>query len=1486
MGIGAVPINAFGTQIDEPISAVTGSEWENIDGVEENLVDALEETKDISQANEKVARKSDEEPMAEEKALASIETKDEKVDEPKLKESIMDENKAEELSWSISFAKSLDELAMMPTVFSLANDSASGIQNDRLNFGSNEDEYIWLGQKGNGIYIGLIDRTTYNGRDAFCGEFNGNPAGGNYDDGYVEDNPRIKKILACYDKSAKTDEDYMAAQIYIWAELLGKNVATWGTSGANSELLDIPSNPDELTCRVLRNIDAKHTQNIIVYDVYKDDMALKIIKKNADGTSTLSGARFKVEGPNGFLKTGLETDLNGEINVNIFEVGQYRVTETKAPAGYKLSSPSSRDLTISKSNTKSNPAAIEFRNDRDITVDGEDPNIKVETHEKTETTVEQAKRYEYSDAIGQLTIRKQDSDGNSLDNALFNILVEFSDGSYLLEENWEVDNGARLFTYTHPKDNHDPAKLTITEVKPPLNYEGESTPKIVTISPTYTRVTHITSWTITITTTTTNTTIIDAEGEVVDRSTSTATARTKSEPQVEEFSDFIAGDREITVTFVNSRQTGDIVVTKRDANTGLALKGAEIHLWGEDLGSPKQIDKTLVTDEKGEAVFDNLPPGTYAFREIKAPYGYNLNDEIQNAVLQSNEVIQKEIRNYRKDGLTIKKVDENGNALPGATFELRRGSGEVLLREVTNENGIIYRGNLLDDTYVIEEIKSPEGYTLDENPIQSICISKEDDNKEYIVTFVNKKKPSIEITKIDGLDSMVKLEGAVFRITDTRTNNYWDVTTDSNGIAKLSGLEIGTTYNIKETKAPKGYVNSLYNEDIVLRECRCHTVTVKNYANPSLTILKLDDETRKPLLGAKFKVSKANGELIDYFTTDVNGKISVPAIDEGTVIVTEISAPDGYVLDMTPHKVNLINGKPSTIEITNSAKPGLQIVKKDSLTGLPIKNARFDVTELKNGGQRLVGSYETSDNGAIFIPGLDEGTYMVTETKSAPGYILDSSPKYIEVKAGRFNSLELFNTPYSDLRIVKIDSETRKGLAEAVFKLYDKDRHEIGTYETSSLGEIIVKAIPSGTVFIQEVKAPKGYVLDNTVKKVELEAGKTTTAEIKNSPLGSLVVKKLDAKTKKALYGAKFNLYDSKNNILGEFTTDQNGMIYFGSSLKSGTYKLKETKAPAGYVLDETIRTVKVNSNKTTEIVVENEPMTGKIQIVKVTSEDNYITGDKKGDGLKDAVFEIYDESLNIVDRITTNEKGIAISKELPLGKYAVKEIEAPMYYLNDSSTMYAQLKVSGDLVRFKVLNSPEKLDVSISKAGPLETMSGEEITYKLSNIANNSNCQLKSFYWRDFIPTDSLRVKSIKTGTYSERGSYSLYIRTNKCGFYQIKSDLQTNINYEIDLSKKALNLKPDEYVTDVKLDFGTVGKDFKSVENPEIKTFVKEGLANNYRIVNRADVGGRTNEKWVYSQDRWVTLIYNGKKPKLPQTGGPSFFEDYPEYLKEAKI
>ena len=220
----------------------------------------------------------------------------------------------------------------------------------------------------NGAYLGSpMPKIYLNGEIAFCGEWNGEVPSGDYIKSGEGNDSTIKQILANYDKSGKSNEDYAAAQAAIWAHIMGTSARSWGgCPGASSA--DEIFNGDADTSNIKYNYLSwtGGTQDLITYNT----------EENPD------------PGP------------DPEIDPDDYPEDQYR--------------------------------------------------IEVETDTQTETEVRNRKTYEYSDAIGQITIRKHDENDKSLDGALFDIDVAFSDGTHTTVENWEVDNGARLFTWTHP----------------------------------------------------------------------------------------------------------------------------------------------------------------------------------------------------------------------------------------------------------------------------------------------------------------------------------------------------------------------------------------------------------------------------------------------------------------------------------------------------------------------------------------------------------------------------------------------------------------------------------------------------------------------------------------------------------------------------------------------------------------------------------------------------------------------------------------------------------------------------------------------------------------------------------------------------------------------------------------------------------------------------------------------------------------------------
>lgn len=214
----------------------------------------------------------------------------------------------------------------------------------------------------------------------------------------------------------------------------------------------------------------------------------------------------------------------------------------------------------------------------------------------------------------------------------------------------------------------------------------------------------------------------------------------------------------------------------------------------------------------------------------------------------------------------------------------------------------------------------------------------------------------------------------------------------------------------------------------------------------------------------------------------------------------------------------------------------------------------------------------------------------------------------------------------------------------------------------------------------------------------------------------------------------------------------------------------------------------------------------GQIQITKKSADDNPINGLTAGTLLPDVVFEIYSRAGNLVDTVKTDKNGRAVSKTLPLGRYVIKETKAPNYYIADNTEINAEIEFSGQIVRLEVLNKSCYTNVSVTKRGYNQIVPGQEVRYTFTNIKNNSTVPLNSFYWRDTLPVNAVRLEKIITGTWNQRLSYKIVYKTNLNGTYRTLADnLSTAENRVISASPAALGLASNEYVTEVMFVFGT---------------------------------------------------------------------------------
>ena len=968
-----------------------------------------------------------------------------------------------------------------------------------------------------------------------------------------------------------------------------------------------------------------------------------------------------------------------------------------------------------------------------------------------------------------------------------------------------------------------------------------------------------------------------------------ASGYTIKEPATQEC--FISGGESKVLTFENMPLSA-IIIRKVDSESGQPLEGAwfRIRYLGGTSGTGGTVVGEYKTSSNGTIVATGLKAGTYVCEEISAPDGYVITDATETIYLsgKDQDVITVTFGNDKMGSLLIVKKDAvTGAPISDVEFFITDSDGSVIGtangRYVTDSAGTIRIDGLTPGmTVIAREVRAKDGYILDDTP-QSIKIKR---NAVMTLEFRNQPKGGVLVRKVDAATNE-PISDVEFLVTDSDGNFIGNANgkyvTDSAGTFTITDVAPDTTLVIKETHAKDGYILDDTPQTVKVKSNEVVTVEFRNQPKGGVLVKKVDAATNEPISDVEFLVTDSDGNFIGNvngkFITDSAGTFTITDIAPcTTLIIKETRAKDGYLLDDTPQTVKVKSNEMITLEFRNQPLGGLRIIKLDSVTKKPLEGVQFRITYsdgsfVADEGGKLSsnGLYMTDANGEILIRDI-VGTLVVTEVKTIPGYTIDEATRSqtIVVNPDDFQTLIVYNVPAGGLQIIKSDEDTGERLGGVKFEIRKINGEILGTYTTDRDGVISIPNAESGWYTIVERKAKDGYALDTTPVNACVKDSETTTVEITNQRMASIMIHKIDAATGAGIYGVKFVLYDSGKNPIGEYTTDQDGYIYIDDELVPGKYYLRELEAADGYIRDEQYKTVYVERGKCAQIEWENSAVTGQIQIRKYSSEDNTVTGQLAGTPLEGAVFEITQaRSGKVVGYIVTDARGVAASGPLPLGRYFVTEVSAPKYYQLSGEKMEAEIEYPSQIIKLSAYNKPASLGVTIKKSGNYEVQSGQSMSYDFSGIANTSNVALNHFFWHDRIPTDATRALSISTGTYNARLYYKVTFKTNLNDYRTLASNLLTSNNYSLSLNAATLRLAQGEYVTDVRFEFGTVPSGFSSVVKPTMRVQVLGTVSNGYQIINRADVGGQYLNEWQTAKTTWVTTVRRFNTTPLPKTG-----------------
>ena len=963
-------------------------------------------------------------------------------------------------------------------------------------------------------------------------------------------------------------------------------------------------------------------------------------------------------------------------------------------------------------------------------------------------------------------------------------------------------------------------------------------------------------------------------------------------PADEPTQEFYLAGNENAVKIWENRPLSALVVFKYDEKTGAALQGAEfqIRYLGGTSGTGGTVIGTYTTSENGSIILTRLKAGTYIVEETKASPFYSIDTPPQTVLLsgKDQDVVTLRFSNQPYGSVLIKKLADDASKTPlaGATFLVTDDKGTFIGTAngefTTDKSGAIQLPKLpAGTTIVAKEIRPPEGYALDGTP-QTITVQA---GENAPLTFYDKPLCNLTILKRDALTKK-PLAKAEFIVKDSEgkpigTDNGRFVT-GSDGTVTITGLTPNATIIVSEDKAPIGYIKDETPKTIVVRSGVPNSLTFDNEPSTTLVIHKYIEGTEnEPLSGVAFKVVDGSGAAVGpddgVYYTDKAGEIVLNGLEPGTTVVArEIKSVDGFVLDGTPQDILIKAGTVQNLTFWNKRQGALIINKLDAVTKKPLAGVTFKITTAagefvpdENGKISSNGLYYTNESGQIILKGVT-GTLVVTEEKSIDGYTIDENTRTqtVVVNPDDTQSLYFYNAPIGGVELIKVNAadETQR-IPNTTFEIRRvSDGGLVDTVTTRTDGRVYVP-LASGSYYAVETKAGKGFQLDSTRIYFIVEDGKTTTKAVTNKAISGILIHKVNAVTGEGIPGVSFLLYDSGNNPIAQETSDDRGYVRF-ENLTAGRYYLRELENE-GYIPDTQRKTVYVRSGETTEVEWKNTPITGQIQITKRSADYNPTNGLPAGTLLEGAVFEITDKAGNVVDTIRTNNRGLAVSKRLPLSRYFVREVKAPEHYGISEKELTVYLEHEGQIVRIEVQDSNLLTGVSIKKTGPVQAVPGQPIRYVFSEIKNSSTTTLNSFYWRDQLPAQ-VTLSKIVTGSYNQPLSYKVVYKTNLSGDYRTLADnLSTSKVYVLDARPAVLGLAANERVTEVMFVFGIVPAGFAQVETPYIYATARSGLANRSGIVNVADVGGLYNGQWIQAVSRWLTTVYTKTTVKLPKTG-----------------
>ena len=896
-------------------------------------------------------------------------------------------------------------------------------------------------------------------------------------------------------------------------------------------------------------------------------------KGNVQGEASLEGAEYTVYGADGQEVGKITTDKDGNGSLENLVLGTYTVKETKAPEAYDLDwNTYTVELTYKDQNT-----AIILGN--------------VDSKENVKT--------------GKIEIKKTDTEGNPLKSGEFGIYAnaDMYIGDTLYKKGQLVVSIKTDDSGVARSDDLPYGSYYVKEISAPTQEAGNSHNFVLSDDTQYVKingknktdtVTFVDKKVTASKTTITGTdeikgavmTVTDNDGKVIDTWTSdgnphsikglhegweytlTETTAPKGYVKAESIKFTVSTDKKDQKLVMKDKQ---FTASKKDVSGKNYVEGAKLEVRDDQ---NRVVDSWTSTKE--DHYVSGLEEGkTYRLVEAEAPKGYVKAKDVFFTV--SNEKKNESV--VMKDAkITASKTEVTGTKeIEGAKMTVTDEKGKTVDEWTSGKEEHSISGLEEGKKYTLTETTAPKGY------VKAVSIEFTAGDKDQKLVMKDKQ---VTITKTE-VTGTKEIEGATLTVKD-ETGKTVDTWTSTKEEHYVSGLEEGKKYTLIEETAPNGYVKAVSIEFTVSKDKKNEAYIMKD---KQVTVTKTEVSGTDEVEGAKMTVTDEKGKTVDEWTS-TKEEHYVSGLEEGkTYTLTETTAPNGYVKaesieftvskDKVNQKVNMLDKQ---VSVTKTDITGTQEVPGATLT-------------VKDETGKTVDTWVSGDK-EHYVSGLEEGkTYTLIEENAPEGYVRAEEITFTVTNEKIDQEVNMFD---AQVKVTKTDALTGDAVKGAEFTVFDKDGNIVDKWTTDGTAHA-VSGLDAGKEYIlKETKTPEGYMTapDRTLV---VSGEQNMDVEIKEQPvLTDIEVQKVDAQTKKVIKSKdfEFTMYSDAEckNAITTVSADKNAGTATFKDLRYGTYYIKETKAPTGYLLSKEVKKVVVddkleNVGKTYSFIYQDTPM-------------------------------------------------------------------------------------------------------------------------------------------------------------------------------------------------------------------------------------------------------------------------------------------------------